>query len=233
MVLHQNINVGQRVEVKIGHMVFRGVVKYKGSLVNRKGDWVGVMLERPVGDNDGMVMGRRYFECNKNQGIFVRANCIRFIPLVRCLYNKYHKVSDRSYVEEPLFQSVPRPQVPPQISSQFENQAKSGFAFDDSLFNAKRYHLRHSVGNQISAATMRRAKTAMAAFRYTSRPIHAEYDIQDDFITSPTIPKTHMPFSALKRQVSRGWDGTHYVREMSVGTGRDSIKFSQWNDISV
>lgn len=46
MVLYQNINVGQRVEVKLGNLVFRGVVKYKGSVINRQGDWVGVALER-------------------------------------------------------------------------------------------------------------------------------------------------------------------------------------------
>ena len=33
-------------------------------------------------------------------------------------------------------------------------------------------------------------------------------------------------------QVKRGWENAHYVREMSVGTGRDSIKYSQWNDVS-
>lgn len=46
MVLFQNINVGQRVEVKINNLIFRGVVKYKGSVVNKQGDWVGVALDR-------------------------------------------------------------------------------------------------------------------------------------------------------------------------------------------
>ncbi|KAJ8310896.1 hypothetical protein KUTeg_012761 [Tegillarca granosa] len=202
MVLHHNINVGQRVEVKIGYNVFRGVVKYKGAVTNRRGDWVGVSLEVPGGDNDGMVQGRRYFQCRERHGIFVRASSIRFIPL-------YHKVADRSYVEEPLFKS------------------------SSPMFGNRQFHpLRHSVSNRIPAATMRRPKTAMSSFRYTTSPIHTEYDIVDEFITSPAIPKTHMPYTALRNQVRRGWDGAHYVREMSVGTGRDSMKFSQWNDIS-
>jgi hypothetical protein len=92
--------------------------------------------------------------------------------------------------------------------------------------------LRHSVGNKIPAATMKRSKSSMSAFNYTSRPIHSEYDIEDDFISYPSIPKSHMPYSALRNQVKRGWEGTHYVREMSVGTGRDSMKYGQWNDIS-
>ena len=97
----------------------------------------------------------------------------------------------------------------------------------------RRFPLNHSVGNRMAAATMKRPKTSMARFNYTSTPVHSVYDIQpDEFITSPSIPKTHMPFTALRNQVRRGWEGTHYVREMSVGTGRDSMKFSQWNDIS-
>lgn len=110
----------------------------------------------------------------------------------------------------------------------------SRFIFVDSpMYGSRQYHpLRHSVSNRIPAATMRRPKTAMSSFRYTTSPIHTEYDIVDEFITTPTIPKTHMPYTALRNQVRRGWDGAHYVREMSVGTGRDSMKYSQWNDIS-
>ena len=79
---------------------------------------------------------------------------------------------------------------------------------------------------------MLRPDTAQASFRYRSHPLHTQYSIEDDFIRKPTIPKTHMPHSALVKQVQRGWSGAHYVREMSVGTGRDVMKMRQWNDIS-
>ena len=36
-----------------------------------------------VGENDGMVLGRRYFQCQLYHGVFVRANNVRFIPLMR------------------------------------------------------------------------------------------------------------------------------------------------------
>lgn len=36
-----------------------------------------------VGENDGMVLGRRYFQCPLYHGVFVRANNVRFIPLIR------------------------------------------------------------------------------------------------------------------------------------------------------
>lgn len=38
---------------------------------------------RVVGENDGMVLGRRYFQCPLYHGVFVRANNVRFIPLIR------------------------------------------------------------------------------------------------------------------------------------------------------
>lgn len=81
------------------------------------------------------------------------------------------------------------------------------------------------------AATMKRPRSV--TLTYTSKPIHSDYEIEEAYISSPSIPKTHMPYTALKRQVKRGWENTHYVREMSVPTGRDSIKRWQWNDISM
>ena len=96
----------------------------------------------------------------------------------------------------------------------------------------RQHHLRHSISRWIPAATMLRPDTAQASFRYQSFPFHAQYSIEDDFISKPTIPKTHMPHSALVKQVQRGWGGAHYVREMSVATGRDTMKMRQWNDIS-
>lgn len=236
MVLHQNVNIGQRVEVKVRNRIYKGTVKYKGAIIHKPGDWVGVSLEQPVGENDGMLMGRRYFQCTINHGIFVRANCIRFIPLTRWTYNKYHKVADTAEVDEPLFSTYSRPNTsdPSLITEDMKRRVKIGASLEDSTFGqSKRYYpLRHSVGNKIPAATMTRSASSMSSFNYTTRPIHSEYDIEDDFITYPSIPKAHMPYSALRNQVKRGWEGTHYVREMSVGTGRDSMKFSQWNDIS-
>jgi len=36
--------------------------------------WIGIALDEPTGKNDGSVKGERYFQCEKNRGIFVRAD---------------------------------------------------------------------------------------------------------------------------------------------------------------
>lgn len=241
MVLFTNVYIGQRVEVYWGRGIFRGTVQYKGCVTTTRGEWVGVSLDKPIGENNGMLFGRRYFQCRDKHGVFVRADKIRFIPSVRCLYDRYHKVADSSYIEEPLFAtSTPEvtngPYDPVRVSADDFKRVHSSLG-DYSVGapvwgKPRQFHLRHAVSSRIPAATMVRPDTAMATFRYGSLPYHTQYSIEDDFITRPTIPKTHMPHSALVQQVRRGWAGTHYVREMSIGTGRDTMKLGQWNDIS-
>ena len=47
MVLFINVCMGQKVEVFWGRGVFRGTVQFKGSLATKRGDWVGVSLDKP------------------------------------------------------------------------------------------------------------------------------------------------------------------------------------------
>ncbi|XP_059138880.1 uncharacterized protein LOC131927176 [Physella acuta] len=240
MVLFENVCIGQRVEVQWKHGIYRGTVKFKGVLSTKKGDWVGVALDHPVGDTNGMILGRRYFQCPEKCGAFVRADKIRFIQSGRCLFDKYHKVASISYVDDFLFDSPPLevkngPYDPIKLSVDDFRRAKSsvGDYNRSSVWEKpKHYSLRHSVGNFIPAATMLRSQTASKPFRYLSIPLHVDYWSGDEFERKPSIPKIHMPRSALKEQVQRGWDGAHYVREMTIPTGRDKIKFAQWNDIS-
>ena len=47
MVLFENTGINQDVEVRTRHGIFKGVVKYKGSLNGVAGDWIGVHLSQP------------------------------------------------------------------------------------------------------------------------------------------------------------------------------------------
>uniref|UniRef100_W5M2C8 CAP-Gly domain containing linker protein 2 n=1 Tax=Lepisosteus oculatus TaxID=7918 RepID=W5M2C8_LEPOC len=61
--------VGERVWV---NGVKPGVIHYLGETQFAPGQWAGVVLNEPVGKNDGSVGGVRYFECQPLQGIFTR-----------------------------------------------------------------------------------------------------------------------------------------------------------------
>lgn len=54
----------------------RGTVQYIGDVSEIPGGigaWIGVTLDEPTGKNDGSVKGTRYFQCQPNFGVFVRA----------------------------------------------------------------------------------------------------------------------------------------------------------------
>lgn len=56
----------------------RGSIAFVGPIPSLPGvsnaPWIGVTLDEPMGKNDGSVKGERYFQCEKNRGIFVRAD---------------------------------------------------------------------------------------------------------------------------------------------------------------
>lgn len=63
-------NVGERCQVTPGER--RGRVAWVGELLDKSGWWVGVVLDEPVGQNDGCLDGIQYFQTNPKQGSFVR-----------------------------------------------------------------------------------------------------------------------------------------------------------------
>uniref|UniRef100_A0A672NSM0 CAP-Gly domain-containing protein n=1 Tax=Sinocyclocheilus grahami TaxID=75366 RepID=A0A672NSM0_SINGR len=49
-----------------------GVVQFLGETQFAPGQWAGIVLDEPIGKNDGSVSGVRYFQCDALQGIFTR-----------------------------------------------------------------------------------------------------------------------------------------------------------------
>ncbi|XP_063701556.1 tubulin-folding cofactor B [Culicoides brevitarsis] len=53
-----------------------GTVMYNGPLEGKKGIFIGVKFDEPLGNNDGSIDGKRYFECCNKYGSFVSPNFI-------------------------------------------------------------------------------------------------------------------------------------------------------------
>ncbi|XP_039612567.1 CAP-Gly domain-containing linker protein 2 isoform X2 [Polypterus senegalus] len=58
-----------------------GCIHYLGETQFAPGQWAGVVLDDPVGKNDGSVGGVRYFECSPMQGIFTRPSKLTRQPV--------------------------------------------------------------------------------------------------------------------------------------------------------
>lgn len=67
------IEVGDRCVLIDGRV---GTVRYAGTTGFAKGNWFGVALDKPEGKHNGMVKGKRYFDCPAQHGVFVRMNKI-------------------------------------------------------------------------------------------------------------------------------------------------------------
>lgn len=64
-------------DFKIGERVWvsgnkPGYVHFVGGTQFAPGQWAGIVLDEPIGKNDGSVAGVRYFQCEDGRGIFTR-----------------------------------------------------------------------------------------------------------------------------------------------------------------
>ncbi|XP_036136121.1 CAP-Gly domain-containing linker protein 2 isoform X1 [Molossus molossus] len=84
-----DFEVGERVWV---NGVKPGVVQYLGETQFAPGQWAGVVLDEPVGKNDGAVGGVRYFECPVLQGIFTRPSKLTRQPTTEGSGSDTHSV---------------------------------------------------------------------------------------------------------------------------------------------
>ncbi|KAL5281546.1 TBCB family protein [Megaselia abdita] len=81
----EQCTMGSRCQVQVkGQPSKRGVIMYNGELEGKKGIFIGIKYDEPLGRNDGAVEGVRYFECQPKYGGFVPPSAVEvgdFPPL--------------------------------------------------------------------------------------------------------------------------------------------------------
>ncbi|XP_064163440.1 CAP-Gly domain-containing linker protein 1-like isoform X2 [Anguilla rostrata] len=58
-----------------------GFVRFVGETQFAPGQWAGIVLDDPIGKNDGSVAGVRYFQCEDQRGIFTRPSKLSRAPV--------------------------------------------------------------------------------------------------------------------------------------------------------
>ncbi|XP_045491702.1 CAP-Gly domain-containing linker protein 1 isoform X2 [Colias croceus] len=77
-----------------------GQIAYIGETQFAPGDWAGIVLDDPIGKNDGSVAGVRYFQCPEKRGVFSRLTRLTREPLVSHAPHDASPVSDAGSVFE-------------------------------------------------------------------------------------------------------------------------------------
>jgi len=73
----QKITLGSRCKVMSTNQPTRiGTVMYNGNLEGKKGIFIGVKFDEPLGVNDGSSNGKRYFDCQPKYGSFVPPSAV-------------------------------------------------------------------------------------------------------------------------------------------------------------
>ncbi|XP_037942691.1 tubulin-folding cofactor B-like [Teleopsis dalmanni] len=68
----ESCKIGLRCQVQVkGNPTRIGTIRYNGSIEGKKGTFIGVEYDEPLGKNNGSINGKRYFQCKENYGGFV------------------------------------------------------------------------------------------------------------------------------------------------------------------
>ncbi|XP_017773474.1 PREDICTED: restin homolog isoform X2 [Nicrophorus vespilloides] len=59
-----------------------GQIAYIGETQFAPGEWAGIVLDQPIGKNDGSVGGIRYFQCESKKGVFSRLTRLTRYPMI-------------------------------------------------------------------------------------------------------------------------------------------------------
>lgn len=64
-----------------------GYVQFIGGTQFAPGQWAGIVLDEPIGKNDGSVAGIHYFQCEDLRGIFTRPSKLSHTPVAELKAN--------------------------------------------------------------------------------------------------------------------------------------------------
>lgn len=101
--------IGDRVWVggtKPGH------IQYIGETQFAPGDWAGVVLDDPIGKNDGSVAGVRYFMCEPKRGVFSRLTKLTKEPIQHLIDEEREAIESLAPANGSIRSESPRLSVP-------------------------------------------------------------------------------------------------------------------------
>lgn len=160
-------------------------VAYFGEVDFASGDWVGVVLDEPLGNHDGKLHGRQYFQCAPLHGLFVRPSRVaRMRPDSRLDYEYSSPISnEHRHLNSPASQSY----------SPMASSTASGYYYDED-FRRETTPTVESLARKLSSLD------SGLSNRYSSSSSVAspnEHTIYDNVSYRPSLNST--PVGILKR----------------------------------
>eukprot|EP01091_Cochliopodium_minus_P019464 TRINITY_DN8189_c0_g1_i1.p1 TRINITY_DN8189_c0_g1~~TRINITY_DN8189_c0_g1_i1.p1 ORF type:complete len:351 (+),score=89.36 TRINITY_DN8189_c0_g1_i1:351-1403(+) len=101
---HHPLKNGELVYIDKKEFMGKAKVSYFGDITNKKGDqivYVGLIFDKAVGDSNGEIEGKRYFECEMNYGLFCRP-----FEIKRIMKKKKKKVVKKNKMENRKTSSI-------------------------------------------------------------------------------------------------------------------------------
>uniref|UniRef100_A0A9J2PEF4 CAP-Gly domain-containing protein n=1 Tax=Ascaris lumbricoides TaxID=6252 RepID=A0A9J2PEF4_ASCLU len=130
-----SFEVGTRVETEKGH----GSVAFCGTTQFADGVWVGVVLDEPNGKNNGSVKGVKYFDCEPNHGVFMRAAQVKLESKSKVMQHQTSGIraptTSRKDAAKGRFSPAASPRMTPSSST---DQLKSSNSSTNLASNSKK-----------------------------------------------------------------------------------------------
>ncbi|XP_015603159.1 restin homolog isoform X2 [Cephus cinctus] len=139
-----------------------GSIAYIGETKFAPGDWAGIVLDEPIGKNDGSVVGTRYFQCEPKRGIFSRLTRLTRQPL-----------SDAALAEAAASQKTPTSPSESTKGTLNKSMSPSLNTSTTSLSSVSHRDLR--IGERVIVSSSQGSKTGVLRFLGTTHFANGEF----------------------------------------------------------